>query len=252
MKASLFDRLTGKDKPWGTARDAFALIQQQKIEDGRELLRRLVKHEPANIEAATLRVYEITRPPELRAEAVRILEAMEKLAPGANELDSLFVTGTWTNPSQQTIERYARLDKSEPRSLFGHAYRVTAALCMSDLHWKLDLKPGFEIESMTVTGLIKATAGLQLRQHSAALDGFRNGAEKADETPDLYEKHLHIRILPEEREAMKGTYRHLCRIGAALTLWEMGRNDESRREFSQLAHDEWIFAHDLEALARGI
>ena len=128
----MFGGLFGGDKPDGTVSDAWRLLQTGKIGPGRELLRRLIKHEPSNFEALVLGLYEMTRPPLIQGEARRRAELLETLAPDCNEGRSVFVCATWTNPSELTYASYDKMSKSSPRCAHGSAFRLIATIAMCD------------------------------------------------------------------------------------------------------------------------
>lgn len=245
----MFERLLGKDKPQGTVQDAWRLLQARKIDEARELLRRLIKHEKSNFEALVLGLYEIIRPPKDGPEAVRRAEALEALAPDSNEVRTMFVCGTWTNPSELTFKRYNEIWKSNPRCITGHALRVMAVMAMSDAEIQTTFKPGHALESVYVTPLIKGLASLELRMHDAAREQFERGARDPDSVAAMYEDRLKVRFLPEEKARLVARYRLLCESGFGLTLRDLGRGTEAKEKFRGLIGPESPLAGDLKALS---
>ena len=84
-KAGFWSRLTGSDTPTGTTEDAVKLLRKGNIDSGRELLRRICKHEPANFDAHVLYCFEMSRPPANGAEGGRAFSAADAIIRGSFE-----------------------------------------------------------------------------------------------------------------------------------------------------------------------
>jgi hypothetical protein len=245
----MFEKLLGKDKPQGSARDAFRLLQTGKIDEGRELLRRLIKHEPGNFEALALGLFEVIRPPKDGPEARRRAEMLDRLDPRANENLSIFICATWTDPSDLTIHRYNDLSKSIPRCIHGYAFRLLATIAMCDMEIQSVMRPGQQIESAHVTFALKGVANLELRNHEIARDCFSRGAEEADAIPDFYSESLQVPVSEQGSAHLVERYRLLCETGLALTLRDQGRSTEAREILRRLAAQPSPIAEDLRSLA---
>jgi hypothetical protein len=245
----MFERLLGKDRPDGTARDAFRLLQAGNIDRGRELLRRLIKHEPANFEALALGLFEIIRPPKDGPEARRRGEMLDRLDPGANENLSIFVCATWTDPSDLTIRRYSDISKSTPRCIHGHAFRLLATIAMSDMEIQSGIRPGQQITSANVTYALKGLANLELRNHEIARDCFSRGAQEADAIVEFYSERMKVPVSVQASANLVEGYRLLCETGLALTLRDQGRTSEAGKIFHRLAAQTSPLAEDLRPLA---
>ena len=245
----MFERLLGKDRPQGSACDAFRLLQKGKIDEGRELLRRLIKHEPGNFEALALGLFEIIRPPKDGPEAKRRAEMLERLDPGANENLSIFICATWTEPSDLTIRRYDDISKSTPRCIHGHAFRLLATIAMCDMEIQGAIRPGQLVTSANVTFALKGVANLELRNHEIARDCFSRGAQEADAIAVFYSERLNVPFSAQASAHLVERYRLLCETGLALTLRDQGRSSEAREIFHRLAAQPSPIAEDLRPLA---
>jgi tetratricopeptide (TPR) repeat protein len=249
MKAGFFEKLFNKDKPLGDTAEAFRLLQKGEIDEGRELLRRLCKHEPDNFEANLLGAFELLRRPQDRQASLERKMRVAAIAPKCCEDDALQVVATWTTPSDFTTECFERMSRSTPRCAHGYAIMMLGQLCMSDAAARAALQPGKPLESVTITGVIKATALFMERRQDEALDIYRKGKDRAVKIPDLYEEHLKMDIPAKKRNVIVESYRSLCSIGEALVLRDTGKMDEAREIFARTADEYPNFEKELRALA---
>ncbi len=244
----LFDRMLGRDKPWGTVDDAFRLLQEKKIDDGRELLRRLIKHAPDDLEALALGVFELQRPPEEKEEGYRRIMELTRKAPA--DANALWVVGTFTSPGDETSRRWGEILDQATVTTHGAAFRVLSFVCMSDSQFQLRCRPGFALTSMYATNLVRGAAKFLLRDHAGALECFEAGEREADRVPAFYEEKLQVRLLPEDREEIARVARILSRMGTAVTERDRGRIAQAKAGFRALAEESPILREDLNVLAR--
>lgn len=225
-------QIKGTDKPTGMVNDAWRLLRSGDIESGRELLRRICKHEPRNLDAHTLAVYDYMRPPENRSEGVKYLRAVASLAPGSCEIESLYACASAIKQeidSQKfAYDSYLRAREQPPHSIHGSALQLLAELFVSDLSIQIIWRPeGSNIDTIFVNNAIKGAAQLLLRREDA-LATFRRGYDNASTSAEKYEEFFGFSLAPADRRATAELLQRYCLIGQGLVLRDVGRVQEAK------------------------
>jgi hypothetical protein len=180
---------------------------------------------------------------------MRRAERLATVAPDANENASIFVCATWSEPSDVTVKRYNELWASTPRTIYGHAFRLEAAIAMSDMEIQRAMRPGRPVKSANVTLALKGVANLNLRKHDVARDCFSSGLKEGSAIVDFYDQRLQVSSSPQAAAHLTERYRLLCETGLGLTLRDEGRTDEARAIFQKLGSRPSPLVDDLRALA---
>lgn len=236
-KGGAFGRMFGGDKPWGTTEDAVKFLRGGKIEEGRELLRRLCKHTSDPIPKAVL-AWELQRPPEDNRLS---LSYLMQLSLSSCEFFSIKAIKLLTDGNYELGgEDFLNANEVRPASAYGCAMFLISYLSFSDLWFqtRLLMPRNRAIEGRIVTSPLKGSAQMMLRQHEAAWQTFLWGWIQSEEHAHAYAETLKVEMTTEEEKLIEGTMSKMCMIGMGLILWDLG--------FAQEAAD--IFARVYEAL----
>lgn len=226
-KASFMDRALGKDAPWGDFNLAWTLLKMGKIEEGRELLRRLCKHHPKDRDNLALGAFELLREPEDRTESKRLLGELSRFFPDACELYALWTIGTFDRNPRFAYESYCNND-SEPGGALGTFLNDLQEVCISFTHHQvLFCEEGTDIGSVIVQPLPKGVALLSLRRQREALSIFARVYREADQL-DSYVRHLGP-MTQSQRESLAAMIQTTALKGLYLTLFDLGLDDFAKR-----------------------
>lgn len=224
-KAGLVDRTLGKDAPWGDVNLAWTLLQNGKIEEGRELLRRLCKHQP-NIRAnLALGAFELVREPEDRTESSRLLGELAQRFPNACEFHALRTIGLFDRSPRLAHESY-RKNSRDGDSVLSKYLDDLQEVCISDIQWRIIFgKVGDSLESFAVQSIYKGVAMLLLRKQREGLLMFAKGYQQSDQMPDFYERHHGLKLTESQRASLIAMFGVCCLQGLQLTLFDVGLDD---------------------------
>ena len=224
-KASFMDRALGKDVPWGDFNLAWTLLRMEKIEEGRELLRRLSKHHPKDRDNLALGAFELLRKPEDRTESKRLLGELSQLFPDACELYALRTIGTFDRSPKFAYESYCNND-AKPGGTLGTFLNDLQEVCISFTHHQvLFCEEGTDIGSVIVQPVPKGVALLLLRRQQEALSIFASAYREADQMPDSYMRHLGPKLTQSQRESLAGMIQITSLKGLHLALFDLGLDD---------------------------
>ncbi len=90
-KAGFLDRTLGRDAPWDDFQTAWSLLRMGRLEEGRELMRRLCKYHDTDRDNLALGAFELLRAPEDRAKSGRLLRKLSRRFAGCSEFHALYV-----------------------------------------------------------------------------------------------------------------------------------------------------------------
>jgi hypothetical protein len=239
-KAGFWDRMRGADKPDGSTRDAWDRLRRGDVEGGRELLRRLCKHEPMNLDAHLLSAFELMRPPNQGPEAKRIIQAAYAIEKVGSHFQSLISIASFSALDPKTaFDCYMRAIKEPTRNSHAASFLLLARLCSSDLVFRVGFAPAgakeVAADSVRLNPLNTGSAAFVLRRYDEALKQFRGGGSDPAQTTAKYCELG--KLSPEQREVVVGTVRRLSPVGEALVLRDQGKAAEAKAIWERLEQD---------------
>lgn len=221
--------------PWGSLEDARRLIAFGKINEGRELFRKLLdaqKKGPGYNKCLAAYCSEMLRPPRVPTGLDRAgdLPTTEKNALSAI-LDFMALDAS-RGPKAMlaATEGYPSTDS-------GAVLLLTAYLGWSDCYLQTQiLQPlGRAMEFMVTIVPVHGIASLLLRQHQVAWKSFVKGVVSPDLTLQTYEKELSLKIEKSTRRYLVNVVQICCWIGEGLVLRDLCFDAEAQTHFSALA-----------------
>ena len=228
------------ESPTPALADAVTLLRDQKIGAGREILTRLCKENPNDLDCLVLAALEHIRPPENRKKSWDYLKRAEAVQAGSGDVASLWVLATYANRDYKALwERYHGIAALPVRSGLGYFLSLWCDLCASDLLCQCMFRPtGSEIDGMLANSALVGAAQLMLRQHDRARQTFANGRRQAAQFPDRFEETFHVSLPEQDRESLASLMGIYCTIGQALALYDLGQIDGCQAIIRELVEQD--------------
>lgn len=221
-KAGFWDRTLGRDAPWGDFQTAWSLLRMGRVEEGRELIRRLCKYHDTDRDNLALGAFELLRAPEDRAKSGRLLRKLSRRFVGCSEFHALLTIGLIYSNARLSYAAYQRND-GNPGSVFGTFLNDLRDVAISDIqHQILFGKVGDTIASVIVQPVVKGFAQFLLRNHEEALSMFARGYREADQMGACYVRILGKTLTQTQHESLAGMIQIVALKGLRLTLFDLG------------------------------
>jgi hypothetical protein len=237
-------RASGKDLPWGDFTSAWTLLKNGKIEEGRELLRRLCKHHPSDRDNLALGAFEGLRAPEDRKESSRLIGELHRLFPDAGEFHALRTIGLFDRSPRLAYESF-RENHGKTTGILCTFLIHLQEVAISDIqHQVLFANLGTTIEFSIVQPVLKGVALFLLRRQQEAVAMFVKGYREADQMPALYMRHLGITLTQFQRQSLASMIQLDCLRGLYLTLFDLGLDDLAKG-IKELREQEKLTLSDI-------
>lgn len=243
-KASFMERTLGKDAPWGDFDLAWTLLRMGKTEEGRELLRRLCKHNPRDRDNLALGAFELLREPADRTGSSRLFEELWRFFPDACEFHALRTIGLFDRNPKLAYESYCKND-GKHSGTFGTFLNDLQDVFVSDIHHQVIFcRVGTTIDSVIIQPVVKGVAAFLLRRQQEAFSMFARGYREADQIGAYYVRNLGITLTQAQHESLAGMIQLVSLKGLYLTLFDFGLDDLAKR-VEELLEKEKLLLRDV-------
>ncbi len=232
-KPGLLAGMFGPPKPWGDTQQAAELIHQGRIAEGRELLWRIAAHSK-ELDARLHLCLESLRPPD---DDRIVPNHVFPMVPREQRDSVTAIRAFFLRNGNQLGESFlAAADKPLPTAFSAHCF-LLASLAVSDFWMQTQiLHPRKrEVDSVLITGVIKAFTQILARRFDEAWLLFGEAAAAPESTMEMYQRQLKVELEPPELRRLMSTVQLTARVGQGLVLAELGYTQLSRPHFHALA-----------------
>lgn len=213
--------------------DLVAVADKFRMGDGggaRESLRAYLTEHPDDPEALALAAYEL----QVRAasqeeydEGQPFFDRLQTTASDSSSYQSVLIFKSIHERPDEAARGYERAKGAsrQPRTPIGVEMLILADVVASEGQFQIMcMEPG-ESPTLIVTPRTVAIIHLFQREHSQALDAFRQGASEATE---WVSRHVRYPLTPPQTSRLALNVWRDCLLGEAMTLVDLGRREESR------------------------
>jgi hypothetical protein len=222
-------------KPWGDLTQARLLIQHGRFSEGRELIHRLLVHQP-DLPTKLLFGFETQRPP--RDERFKPSRVMTTLPP-LERSGLAAIIGFSVRDYNLVQENLLPAMATPPRSDDGAFIMLAAAVASFDLWMQTQIlfPRNRQIDSSIVSKPVKGLALLLERRHDEAWEVFQKGAADPASITAGYVQGLKVTLTRAEEEKLTNWARDNSELGLGLVLFDLGLDHARRAVFAPLARE---------------